>query len=271
MTLTKQKIISDLNNFFFPIEFKKEHAEQFIDRIKLIVLNDLNQKLSNSTKEEAIQITIEFTKEAKLSDNRLDSFFEISNNYLNNLKDEIFNSFNPNFIKQKSTSKITLEEAVLNYLFFYFESLTTEEKKDENIKSILFYSLDDDKNLLKEKKSLKKLKTLRKIEETKAFDKEKILNDLEIKLRYCNLWVMLILRIFNFSGENIALHKEGIDFDFNKTFEENYIYFDQLKIEKPELNDLNIQVFYDNKEELREPFQKIKFVWEDLKEFILSN
>lgn len=271
MTLTKQKIITDLNNFFFPIEFKKEFSDDLISRIKLIVLNDLNHKLNNATKEESIQITLDFVKEAKIVDNSLDNFYEINNSYLENLRNEILNSFNPNFIKQTTTAKITLQEAVLNYLYFYFESLSPEQKNDENIKSILFQSFDDDKNLLKEKKSLKKLKTLRKIEETKNFNKEEILNDLEIKLKYSNLWIMLMLKIFNFSGEDIYLQQEGISFDFNKTFEENYIYFDKLKIEKPELNDLNIQILYDNKEELREPFNKIKFVWEDLKKFILSN
>lgn len=271
MRLTKQNIISDLNNLFFPIEFRKEYAEQFIDRIKFIISNDLNNKLRNASKEEFIQITIDFIKEVKLTDNRLDSFIEISNNYLNSFKEEILNSFNPNFLKQTSKSKITLQEAILNYLYFYFESLTPEEKKDKHIKSILFYSLDDDKNLLKEKKNLKKLKSLRKIEETKAFDKDKILKDLEIKLKYCDFWVMLILRIFDFSNENLALHEAGIYFDFNKTFEENYIYFDKQKIEKPELNNLNIQVFYDKKEELREPFQKVKIVWNNLKLFILNH
>lgn len=266
MTFAKNYIISDLNNFFFPYIFNKEYSEHFIERIKFVVLNDLNKKFKIASKEESIQLTIYFLQIAKLSTSNLSDITYIENSYLENLKEEILNSFNPNYYKESnSNSKISLEEAVLNYLYMFYTSLSKEQKIEDKqfIKNLIFHSFESI-TLLKENKIQKTLTMLRKIKQTKEFNKEQILIQVQNKLRV----IFLTRTIINLLGFTYSkkLYYLGFIFDFDKSFEDNYNFFNELKIKKVGIVDFDL--LFLKKEEILPFFLKTQSVWFDLKKYI---
>lgn len=268
MTFAKNYIISDLNNFFFPYIFNREYAEHFIERIKFVVLNDLNKKFKVASKEEAIQLTINFLQIAKLSSSNLSDITYIETSYLENLKEEILNSFNPNYYKESnSNSKISLEDALLNYLYMFYTSLSSEKKAEDKqfIKNSIFYSFET-RTLLKENKIQKTLTMLRKTKQTKEFDKNKILIEVQNKLRF----IFLTRTIISFLGFTYSkkLYSLGFVFDFEKSFEDNYNFFNELKIKKAGTADF--EILFLKKEEILPFFLKTQSVWFDLKKYINS-
>lgn len=121
MLLTKKLVISELEKFFPEIKFNQKYAEDYIKTIKYCLLNNLKEKIKEKEIEEVISIMEEFTFKVERENQNLDSIKKIENSLIEEIKDILINSFNPNYINLKKGKKLSIEKQCLLLKLLIFQ------------------------------------------------------------------------------------------------------------------------------------------------------